>query len=82
MRSRLAEELRRERSADAARIPDGKRLELAFALGERAIADYMANFAVDRAQAIRVLRQAGQAGRRYSACLNEDPHERARLGRR
>jgi hypothetical protein len=74
MRSRVADETRRDQQQRAAGMSAADRLATALAMGERAISDYMKNFRVSRATAVRILRRAGQAGRRYSACLDEDAH--------
>ena len=50
----------------------GERVAAALAMGERAVSDYMTNFGVGREEAIRILRRAGSAGRRYSACHDGD----------
>lgn len=71
MRSRLAEELRREQAQRALAMTPEERVAAALALGERAVLDYMANFGVDRAEAVRALRRAGRAGRRRSAVMDE-----------
>lgn len=71
MRSRLAEELRREQARRALEMTPEERVAAALALGEQAIGDYMANHGVDRREAVRVLRRAGRAGRRPSACMDE-----------
>ena len=82
MRSKLAEELRRERRRDDAGLSPAEAVAAALALGQRAITDYMTNFGVDRRSAVRALRRAGQAGRRRSACLDEGPDARAAGGDR
>jgi hypothetical protein len=82
MRSPLAEELRGEQAREALEMTPGERLATALARGERAVADYMANFGVDRDEALRALRRAGQAGRRYSACMDESADERFDRDRR
>ena len=74
MRSRLAEELRDEQQERVLRMTPDERLREALALGERAIADYVENHGGTRSDAIRALRRAGQAGRRYSKCLDEAGH--------
>lgn len=76
MRSRLADELQAEQAREALDMTPEECLAAALALGERAIRDYMANFAVEREEAERVLRRAGQAGRRYSRCMDESVDER------
>lgn len=70
MRSRLAEELRREQAHRAREMTPDERVAAALALGEQAVLDYMANFGVDRAEAVRALRRAGRAGRRPSAVMD------------
>lgn len=76
MRSRLAEELRAEQARETLEMTPEECLAAAFALGERAVRDFMANFGADREEAERVLRRAGQAGRRYSSCMDESVDER------
>ncbi|HEX2164327.1 MAG TPA: hypothetical protein VHM02_10290 [Thermoanaerobaculia bacterium] len=70
MRSRLAEELRREQARRAREMTAEERVAVALALGEQAVLDYMANFGVGRAEAVRALRRAGRAGRRRSAAMD------------
>jgi len=72
MRSKLADEVREDQARRALEMSAGERVAAALALGQRAVRDYMANFGVDRREAVRALRRAGRAGRRYSACLDED----------
>lgn len=48
-----------------------ERVAAALALGEQAVQDYTASFGVDRKEAVRALRRAGQAGRRTSRCMDE-----------
>lgn len=74
MKSRLAEELRRERERQAWAMTPEQRFAAALALGQRAIADYMENFGADRGEAVRALRRAGQAGRSYSRCMDDSLH--------
>lgn len=82
MRSRLADERRKELAQEALAMTPGERVAAALALGERAVLDYMENFGVDRAEAMRVLRRAGRAGRRYSKVMDEPADERADHGGR
>lgn len=72
MKSRLADEIRREQRAEVKQMTAGERVAAARSLGERAICDYTRNFGVGREEAIRALRRAGSAGRRYSACHDGD----------
>jgi hypothetical protein len=74
MRSRLAEQSRDEQQRRAGEMSSAEGVATALALGERAIADYMQNFGVGRSEAVRILRRAGQAGRRYCACLDDEAH--------
>ena len=78
MRSRVADEIRRDQQRRVDAMTPDERVAAALALGERAITDYMQNFGVDRREAVRVLRRAGQAGRRYSACMDDGPDRRDR----
>jgi hypothetical protein len=68
MRSRVAEELRHELTADVSKMTVDERLELAFRLGDEAVADYASANGVDEATALRVLTRQRHAGRRRSRC--------------
>jgi hypothetical protein len=68
MRSRVAEELRQELTADVSKMTVDERLELAFRLGDEAVADYASANGVDEATALRVLTRQRHAGRRRSRC--------------
>jgi hypothetical protein len=71
MRSRVAEELRAEQTADVLKMTVDERLELAFGLGDEAIANYASANGVDHATALRVLSRQRHAGRRRSRCSEE-----------
>jgi hypothetical protein len=71
MRSRVAEELRKEQMEDVLRLTASERIALAFSLGERDLEFYIAFQKVDRPTAIRAIRREHQLGRRYSRCMNE-----------
>lgn len=71
-RSKVAEELQREDAAAIAAMTPEERLELAFELGRRGVEMYMSAHHVDRETASRALKRAGQAGRRYSRCMDDD----------
>jgi hypothetical protein len=71
MRSKVAEELRKEQMEDVLGLTPGERVTLAFQLGERDLEFYMAFQNVDRQTAIRAIRREHQLGRRYSRCMNE-----------
>ncbi len=60
----------------------GERVAAALAMGDRAVADYMKNYGVGREEAVRLLRRAGSAGRRYSACHDGDLDDGADPGGR
>jgi hypothetical protein len=67
-----AEEMEREfREATAAMSPQ-ERLDLALALGRRAVELYMIAYDVDYDTASRALKKFGQEGRRYSRCMDPD----------
>jgi hypothetical protein len=71
VRSKVAEELRCAQAGDDARLTPSAAVALALRLGERAVADYVANFGGSEEEAVAALRRAGGAGRRPSACLDE-----------
>jgi hypothetical protein len=71
-RSKVADELQREDAAAIAAMTPAERLELAFELGRRGVEMYMSAHHVDYETASRALKRAGQAGRRYSRCMDED----------
>ena len=71
MRSKVAEELRREQIEEVRRMTVSERVALARELGERDLQIYMALQNVDRETAIRSIRREHQQGRRYSRCMDE-----------
>jgi hypothetical protein len=71
MRSKIAEELRKEQVDDVLRLSASERVALAFSLGKRDLEFYIAFQKVDRLTAIRAIRREHQLGRRYSRCMNE-----------
>jgi hypothetical protein len=71
MRSKIAEELRKEQMEDVLRLNASERVALAFSLGERDLEFYIAFQKVDRQTAIKAIRREHQLGRRYSRCMNE-----------
>ena len=81
MRSKIAEEIRADQAGRVAAMSADERVELAFALGERAIEDYVRNFGGSRAQAVQALRRAAAAGRRPSACMGDSTDDPPRSGR-
>lgn len=76
VRSKLAEEIRADQARRAVAMTVEERVSAALALGDRAVRDYMANFGVDRDEAVRALRRGGLAGRRPSSCFDEELHGR------
>ena len=56
---------------DVLRLTASERVALAFSLGERDLAYYIAFQKVDRQTAITAIRREHQLGRRYSRCMNE-----------
>jgi hypothetical protein len=74
MRSRLAEELRREQREDVLRLPAEERIALALRLGAEAAAMFAAARGIDLASAERQLKRERRAGRKPSRCMEElDP---------
>lgn len=71
MRSRVAEKLRGELTADVLKMTVDERLELAFRLGDEAVADYARANGVDEETARRILMRQRHAGRRRSKCHEE-----------
>lgn len=71
-RSKVAEDLGREDALAVAAMTPDERLRLAFELGRRAVDMYMEAHHVDFATAVRALKRAGQAGRQYSRCMDEE----------
>ena len=71
MRSRVADEVRREQAEEVMRMTPAERLALAQRLRERGIADFMQARRVTRAEAIAEIRRQRQIGRRASRCMSE-----------
>lgn len=72
MRSKLADELRREQFARYQRMTPAERVALAMRLGEEVLADYMANTGLTREEAKRELKRASRVGRRPSASMDDE----------
>ncbi len=70
MRS-VADDLRRELADRVRELPLKRQIELAFELGERDLALLQAAQGVDRATALRTIRQQRQSGRFYSKCMRQ-----------
>ena len=71
MRSRVAEELRKEDADDLARRTPSERIALARNARERGLRLYMAGQHVDRDTAINSIRRERQIGRKHSRCMIE-----------
>jgi hypothetical protein len=71
MRSRVADELRREQLEEVMRMTPAERVELAVRLGERGLTDFMTARGVTRDEAIAQIRRQRQTGRRHSRCMSE-----------
>ena len=71
-RSKLAEDLGQETASAVAAMTPSERLEMAFELGRRAVDMYMGAHQVDYVTATHALKRAGQAGRRYSRCMDDE----------
>ena len=67
----VADDLRTELDQRVRELPLERRIELAFELGERDLALLQAAQGVDRATALRIIRQQRQIGRRHSKCMRE-----------
>jgi len=78
MKSKVAEELRRETDEAVRAMSPEERMALALELGERALRNFAAARGLTRAEALRVIQQQKQRGRRYSRCIEELDAEPAR----
>lgn len=78
MRSKLAEELRRETDEAVRSKSPEERVALAHSLGDEAIALFAAARGISRSEAQRLLKQEKRRGRRRSRCLEELDGEPAR----
>jgi hypothetical protein len=70
MRSKLAEDLRREQRERFARMTPEERVLMAERLADEWIAQYMTAHRVDRSAAMKELRRSRQAGRRPSVSMD------------
>lgn len=71
MRSKVAEQLRREQVEQIQRMTPEQRIALAIELAERDLQVYMAFQEMDRDSALKAIRRSRQLGRRYSRCMEE-----------
>lgn len=70
MRSKLADELRREQRERFAAMTPEKRAAISERLGDEWIANYMSSHGVDRGTALRAVRRSRRAGRRPSLSMD------------
>ncbi|HEY4641335.1 MAG TPA: hypothetical protein VII75_08325 [Thermoanaerobaculia bacterium] len=71
MRSRLAEQLKQEQRERVLAMTPAERLALTERLGRDGLAEFMSANRLDRASAIRAIKQSRRAGRRPSRCFDE-----------
>lgn len=71
MRSRLAEQLRREQYEEVMRMTPAERVELSARLGEEDLQHFIAASGLSREEAIAQIRRQRQIGRRKSGCMSE-----------
>ena len=71
MRSKVAEDLRKEQMEDIARRTPSERIALIRNARERGLRLYMAAQRVDRDTAINSIRRERQVGRKHSGCMVE-----------
>jgi hypothetical protein len=71
MRSKLAEQLKREQRERFAAMTPAQRVALTERLGEEGLAEYMSANGVDRATAVRAIKHSRRLGRRPSGCFDE-----------
>ena len=78
MRSKLAEQLRRDTDEAVRQMSPLERMALALRLGDRALRNFAHARGLTHAEARRVLQRESQRGRRYSRCIEELDREPAR----
>lgn len=71
MRSKLAEQLKKDQRERVARMTPAERMALAERLGEEGLAAYMTANRLDRLAAVRAIKRSRRVGRRPSPCLDE-----------
>jgi hypothetical protein len=71
MRSKLADDLRRETYEAVLALPPEERLALAFRLGDEAVASLAAARGITHEEAAWLIRRQRRQGRRYSRCIEE-----------
>ena len=78
MRSKVAEELRKETDDAVRAMSADERLALAFRLGDEAIETFALARGISHDEARRLLQKEKRQGRRYSRCIEELDGEPAR----
>jgi len=71
MRSKLAEQLKKEQRERFARMTPAELFALTERLGEEGLAEYMSANRVDRRTAIEAIKRTRRTGRRPSRCFDE-----------
>ena len=71
MRSKLAEQLKKEQRERFAAMTPAERMAMGVRLGEQALAEFMSANGIDRTEALRRVRNSRRVGRRRSGCLDE-----------
>jgi hypothetical protein len=71
MRSKVAEQLRREQMEEVAALSIDARIERLAPILDLGLEAFMAAEGIDRQTAIRRIRRERQSGRRYSRCMIE-----------
>jgi hypothetical protein len=71
MKSKIAEELRRETDEAVRQMTAGERMALALRLGDEAIETFAAARGITHDEARRLLQKEKRHGRRYSRCIEE-----------
>ena len=71
MRSKLAEQLKKEQRERFAAMTPAERVAIGVRLGEEALAEFMSANSIDRAEAMQRIRRSRRVGRRPSKCLDE-----------
>jgi len=71
MRSKVAEELRRETMQEMLALSPAERMALALRLGSEAVDTFAQARGVSRDEALRIIQRQKQRGRRSSRCLEE-----------
>lgn len=71
MRSKLMEQLKKEQRERLADMTPAERVAISETLGEQGLLEFMSANGLDRAEAVRRIRQSRRIGRRPSRCFDE-----------